>query len=42
MPLWGLCDEAGVNFVTLCRPLLYGKRTAPSKGGRSHPRTLLS
>jgi hypothetical protein len=22
--LWGLCDEAGVSFVILCRPLLYG------------------
>jgi hypothetical protein len=32
LPLWGLCDEAGVSSVTLCHPLLYGKRTAPSKG----------
>jgi hypothetical protein len=35
----GLCDEAGVSSVTLCRPLLYGYRTVPSKGGQLHPRT---
>jgi hypothetical protein len=31
----GLCNEASVSSVTLCRPLLYGSRAAPSKGGRT-------
>jgi hypothetical protein len=34
----GLCSEASVNSVTLCRPLPYDLRAAPLEGGRRNPR----
>jgi hypothetical protein len=32
-----LCGKAGVNSVTLCRPLSYGPHVAPLEGGRRNP-----
>jgi hypothetical protein len=31
-----LCDKASVNSVTLCHPLPYGRRTAPSKEDKGY------
>jgi hypothetical protein len=33
-----MCGKAGVNSVTLCRPLLYGLYVAPLERGRRNPR----
>jgi hypothetical protein len=33
-----LCGKAGVNSVTLCRPLPYGLHVAPLERGRRNPR----
>jgi hypothetical protein len=37
-PSLALCGKAGVNSVTLCRPLSYGLHVAPLERGRWNPR----
>jgi hypothetical protein len=40
-PVWpssALCGKAGVDSVTLCRPLPYGLHVAPLERGRWNPR----
>jgi hypothetical protein len=36
--MWELCGKAGVNSVTLCRPLPYGLHVAPVERGWRNPR----
>jgi hypothetical protein len=37
-PSLALCGKAGVNSVTMCRPLPYGLHVAPLERGRRNPR----